>query len=106
MVLVIITLLQVLVNRKWNSLMLLTVPPVWYLYAWAGHFFIQKDIPAVFVYGMSIRGWLAGEFCSLCSLFSGRTVAKPWEVLLTASIVGIHARLLFPPLSLAQNKKA
>ena len=73
-----------------------TVPPTWYLYAWAGHFFVQKDIPAVFVYGMSLRGWLAGEYCSLCSLFAGRTVAEPWELLLTAGIVGVHMFLFFP----------
>lgn len=43
MILVIITLLLcVCVQRRWK--MLLTVPPVWYLYAWARHFFIQKDI--------------------------------------------------------------
>ena len=95
MVLVLITLFHcVYVQRRWG--MLLTVPPVWYLYAWAGHFFIQKDIPAVFVYGMSLRGWLAGEYCSLCSLFAGRTVAEPWELLLTAGIVGVHMFMLFP----------
>jgi hypothetical protein len=79
-----------------QSLILLTLPPIWYLYAWVGHFLIQKDIPAVFVYGMTFRGWLSGEYCSICSLFLGRTIALPWECGLTALLVTLHLYLLPP----------
>lgn len=75
-----------------------TLPPIWYLYAWAGHFFIQKDIPAVFVYGMTFRGWLSGEYCSVCALLSGRTISRPLEFSLTTLIVLTHI-LLFPPVA-------
>lgn len=79
-----------------QSRILLTLPPIWYLYAWIGHFFIQKDIPAVFVYGMTLHGWLSGEFCSICSLFMGRTISQPWEYVLTAALVLLHVMLLPP----------
>ena len=75
---------------------LLTRPPIWYLYAWVGHFFLQKDIPAVFVYGMTLRGWLSGEYCSICSLVSGRTISLPWELVLTSILVMIHLLLVSP----------
>ena len=43
--------------------LLLWVPPTWYGFAWVGHYFYQADIPAVFTYGMSLRGWASGEVC-------------------------------------------
>ena len=105
MILVFITLFYMCFRRRLS--MLLTVPPIWYLYAWAGHFFIQKDIPAVFVYGMSMKGWLSGEYCSVCSLLAGRTVSEPWELMLTAGIVSVHLLLLLPSSAspLQQHKK-
>ena len=33
-----------------------------YLFAWAGHFYYQADIPAVFTYGTTLRGWSRGEY--------------------------------------------
>ena len=39
------------------------VPPTWYGFAWVGHYFYQADIPAVFTYGMTLRGWASGEVC-------------------------------------------
>ena len=83
-----------IVSRQ--SRILITLPPIWYLYAWVGHFFIQKDIPAVFVYGMTFRGWLSGEYCSICSLLLGRTISLPWECGLTALLVALHVYLMPP----------
>ena len=56
MILGIISILSFLISRKGK--ILVTVFPIWYLYAWVGHFFLQKDIPAVFVYGMTLQGLL------------------------------------------------
>ena len=50
----------------------LWIPPVYYLTAWTGHFVFQRDIPAVFTYGTTLRGWLMGETCA-------------WEHLLSSS---------------------
>ena len=44
--------------------LLLWIPPVYYLTAWTGHFVFQQDIPAVFTYGTTLRGWLTGEACA------------------------------------------
>lgn len=70
--------------------LLACVPPLWYLYAWAGHFFIQKDIPAVFNYGTTARGLVTGEWCALKATLMGRTVSAPWELLLTAVVIAGH----------------
>lgn len=94
MIVAFLTLFSFIVTRKIR--VLLTLPPVWYLYAWIGHFFIQKDIPAVFVYGMTLRGWLSGEYCSICSLLSGRTISEHWELVLTGLLVSAHVFLLSP----------
>ena len=54
----------------------LWVPPQWYIGAWVGHFFLQKDIPAVFAYGVQLRTWAAGELCSAKWVFSGDAFAE------------------------------
>jgi hypothetical protein len=94
MILAFISLFCFIVSKERR--ILLTLPPIWYLYAWIGHFFIQKDIPAVFVYGMTLKGWLSGEYCSICSLLFGRTISLPWELGLTALMVVSHVCLLPP----------
>ncbi|GMH98194.1 hypothetical protein TrVE_jg14245 [Triparma verrucosa] len=70
------------------------VPPLYYLSAWAGHFFIQKDIPAVFSYGMSFRGWYAGEYCSMRAFFGWGdrgfvTLAEPWQFMATVALMAM-----------------
>ena len=47
---------------------------------------MQRDIPAVFTYGMTLRGWASGEFCSVKALVMGRTVRAPGRSSLTAAI--------------------
>ena len=96
MILSFIVIACALIHRRLS--VAVTLPPIWYLYAWAGHFFIQKDIPAVFVYGMTFRGWLSGEYCSLCALMAGKTISRPLELSLTTLLVLIHL-LLFPPVA-------
>ena len=74
------------------------IPPTWYLYAWAGHYLFQADIPAVFTYGMTLRGWAAGELCSTLALLGGRTVGPKGpnaavgreEHLLTAVLLAVY----------------
>ena len=63
------------------------VPPTWYLFAWVGHFFYQADVPAVFTYGMSLRGWAVGEWCSIKALAAGRTTSSVEDKLLAAAIM-------------------
>ena len=69
---------------------MINIPPVWYLYAWAGHFLIQQDIPAVFVYGMTWKGWVSGEYCAVKALVEGRTVTDMYGVMATGLLVGSH----------------
>jgi len=45
--------------------------PQWYLYAWVGHFGMQKDVPAVFTYGLTPSSFLKGEFCSTMWVYTG-----------------------------------
>ena len=45
--------------------------PQWYLWAWLGHFWLQKDVPAVFTYGLTPRSYLTGEFCSTMWVYTG-----------------------------------
>lgn len=59
----------------------LYLPPLYYLPAWVGHFVFQKDIPAVFPYGNTPRGLVAGEFCAVQALFDGNLVRTPQELL-------------------------
>ena len=58
--------------------------PIYYLPAWVGHLWFQKDIPAVFSYAGTVRGWAAGEYCAFFDLFSGGVVSAPTELLPTA----------------------
>eukprot|EP00729_Bicosta_minor_P010240 gene10240-33016_t len=65
-------------SSQWTSLQraecLLWVLPLWYLYAWLGHFFVQKDIPA--------------------ALLHGRTVSEPWELACTVAVAALHMAVL------------
>jgi hypothetical protein len=94
MVLSFLTVCSMIISRRFE--IFFSLPPIWYLYAWAGHFLIQKDIPAVFVYGMTLRGWLSGEYCSISSLLGGRTLTELWEYGLMMLIVIFHM-ILLPP---------
>ena len=88
MIISVILLYQCVTQRKVD--MLINIPPVWYLYAWAGHFLIQQDIPAVFVYGMTWKGWVSGEYCAVKALVEGRTVTDMYGVMATGLLVGSH----------------
>ena len=53
-------------------------PPQWYLYAWVGHFGLQKDVPAVFTYGLTPTSFLSGEACSCMWVYGGKVFeSKP-----------------------------
>lgn len=82
------------------------LPPVWYLYAWAGHFFLQKDIPAVFSYGTTLRGWASGELCSVLALIQGRALTSPTEWLISAAMVALHLVVLPPALPLQMGVRS
>lgn len=69
--------------------LLLKVPPIYYLPAWIGHFMFQKDIPAVFSYGTTLRGWLSGEYCAFLALAAGRTVQKQVDWVAVAALTGL-----------------
>eukprot|EP00908_Phaeocystis_cordata_P021499 Transcript_3858.p2 GENE.Transcript_3858~~Transcript_3858.p2 ORF type:complete len:213 (-),score=64.15 Transcript_3858:118-756(-) len=95
-----------LFQPSWHGVLrlALAVPPTWYLYAWAGHFLYQADVPAVFTYGMTLRGWAAGELCSIRALVFGRTVG-PYgpnesvgreELLLTAALIVVYVAAAWP----------
>ena len=67
---------------------------MWYLSAWAGHFILQKDVPAVFSYGMSPRGWAVGEYCSMRALYGWGerglvTIPEPWQWAATAATMAV-----------------
>ena len=87
-------LIALALTRK-QARFLLALPPTWYLYAWAGHYMFQADVPAVFTYGMTLRGWASGELCSVLALVNGRTVGRRGpnasrgheEWLLTAALI-------------------
>lgn len=82
----------------------IALPPTWYLFAWIGHFWFQADIPAVFTYGMTFRGWAVGEYCSIRALFEGRTVGTSGpnasvgreELILTSSLVLVYGVAALP----------
>lgn len=57
----------------------LYLAPLYYLPAWLGHFYFQKDIPAVFTYGTTVDGWVSGEMCAWEDLFKGGTIRNTAE---------------------------
>ena len=71
--------------------------PVYYLPAWVGHLIFQKDIPAVFTYGTTFRGWAVGEFCAFGDLLEGGIVHGtqwvPTVVLSFALIRGVNVNM-------------
>jgi hypothetical protein len=68
-----------LLFQRW--ILLACIPPTFYIPAWIGHFIFQKDIPAVFSYGTTLTGWASGEYCSLSSLFAGRSVTRTMDLI-------------------------
>ena len=60
--------------------------PQWYLYAWVGHFGLQKDVPAVFTYGLTPKSYLSGEFCSTLWVYSGRVFDQKNSLLTSAPV--------------------
>jgi len=66
------------------------LPPTWYLYAWAGHLALQADVPAVFTYGTTLRGWATGETCALVGFLQGRLISGAREWAATAVVVLSH----------------
>jgi hypothetical protein len=62
------------------------LPPAYYIPAWTGHIGIQRDVPAVFTYGTTFRGWATGEYCAWRDLAEGGTVAQLREVALTVAL--------------------
>ena len=76
------------------------LPPLYYLYAWAGHLVLQADVPAVFTYGTTLRGWASGELCSIGELLGGETVRTPLELATTAVLCAAHLAVLPPGVSL------
>ena len=63
------------------------LPPLYYLPAWAGRFYFQKDIPVVIARGVTLRSFLAGEFCSVLAMISGNLVRNGTEIALTGILV-------------------
>lgn len=75
-------------GAAWTLMQLgLWMLPVYYLPAWVGHLWFQKDIPAVFTYGTTLRGWAVGEYCAFVDLFSGGVVNEPLEELLPTAVL-------------------
>lgn len=58
--------------------------PQWYLYAWVGHFGMQKDVPAVFTYGLTPKSFFSGEFCSVMWVYTGRVFDEKGSILASA----------------------
>jgi hypothetical protein len=59
---------------------LVYLAPLYYLPAWIGHFWLQRDIPAVFSYGMTLRGLVSGEYCAWVALIERRVLHSSLEV--------------------------
>eukprot|EP00040_Diaphanoeca_grandis_P017945 m.94349 g.94349 ORF g.94349 m.94349 type:complete len:203 (-) comp26713_c0_seq2:32-640(-) len=96
-------------TTRWRrSAALLWVLPLWYLPAWVGHYVLQKDIPAVFTYGTTLKGLASGEACALISLFDGTTISTTPELFITlaVTIVLFLATFSFPPSSPPSSHKA
>ena len=65
------------------------VPPTWYGFAWVGHYFYQADIPAVFTYGVTLRGWISGEVCAVIAMLAGRSNPALRDKWLTCLIMAV-----------------
>ena len=65
----------------------LYLPPLYYLPAWAGRFYFQKDIPIIFARGVTFRTFLVGEFCSFLALISGNLVRDVVEIALSGVLL-------------------
>ena len=81
-------LLGALSGRGPGGKLLVWVPPTWYGFAWVGHYFYQADIPAVFTYGMTLRGWISGEVCAVIALAAGRSNPEVFDKALTCMVMG------------------
>jgi hypothetical protein len=83
---------------KWLWL-LLWIPPVYYLPAWVGHFFVQHDIPVVFTYGTTFQGWWKGETCSwMLLLWGGWTIQTPYEMILAMMVCNLLLYAVVTPI--------
>jgi hypothetical protein len=83
---------------KWLWL-LLWIPPIYYLPAWVGHFFVQHDIPAVFTYGTTIQGWWKGETCAwMLLLWGGWTIQTPYEMVLAMIVCNLLLYAVVTPI--------
>mmetsp|Transcript_25419 Transcript_25419/g.74649 ORF Transcript_25419/g.74649 Transcript_25419/m.74649 type:complete len:231 (+) Transcript_25419:61-753(+) len=60
--------------------------PQWYLPAWVGHFSLQKDVPAVFTYGLTPKSFFTGEFCSATWVFTGGVFEQKPSLLTSAPV--------------------
>ena len=65
--LVLLTLVYAIAGRRWGLLAL--VPVFGYGFAWAGHFFVEKNRPATFRYPLYS---LAGDFRMFADMLRGR----------------------------------
>ena len=80
---------------------LLWHPPQWYLYAWFGHFGLQKDVPAVFTYGLTPKSFLQGEFCSTMWVYTGAVFDSKPSLLPSLLSTGASTADLVPTPALA-----
>jgi hypothetical protein len=68
---------------------ILWMPPTYYLPAWVGHLAYQKDIPAVFTYANTLRGWAVGEYCAFVDLLEGGVVHGVNQLVPSALAIGL-----------------
>jgi hypothetical protein len=65
--LVLVVLLSALLTRRW--LWLIGIPFIGYGFAWAGHFFFEKNRPATFTYPLYS---LAGDWVMFAQIIRGK----------------------------------
>ena len=51
---------------------------------WVGHFGMQKDVPAVFTYGLTPKSYFSGEFCSVLWVYTGRVFDEKGSIIVAA----------------------